>query len=95
MCSATSPNYKLVDNPNYPGIVKDFQKTFALLEEMQPDVFLAAHGVFFGLKQKMAARASNPAKNPFIDPEGYRTRLKRTREDFEKKLAGQSSSGAP
>ncbi len=69
------PNYKLTDRPDapatYPGIQADYEKTFRVLKSLPCDVFLAAHGSFYSLKQKREAMEKNPAVNPFIDPAGY------------------------
>jgi metallo-beta-lactamase class B len=91
-CSASSPGYQLVGNRAYPNIVEDYQRTFRILESLQPDVFLAAHGGFFGLQQKIQAMKANPEANPFIESSRYRAWLKGARQDFEKKLAEQSST---
>lgn len=64
-CS-TSVVDALVDNSRYPGIVADYQQTFARLRGMKADVFLANHPAFFDLAAKQAKRAA-AAANPFID----------------------------
>ena len=61
----------LVNNPRYPGIADDFQATFAKLRALQPDVFLASHGFFFGMAEKAKKLEEGVTPNPFIDPEGY------------------------
>jgi metallo-beta-lactamase class B len=70
------PNYRFFDRPGapatYPGIAADYQKTFRVLRSLPCDVFLGAHGSFYNLTAKREAMAANPAKNPFIDPAGYR-----------------------
>jgi metallo-beta-lactamase class B len=65
-----NPGYLLVGNKNYPQIAQDYVKTFAVLKALPCDLFLGAHGAYFGLRakyEKMQAGGSNP----FIDPEGY------------------------
>jgi len=51
-----SPNvndgYKLVHNTKYPGIIADYQKTFQVLQSLPCDVFLGAHGAYYGLDAK-------------------------------------------
>ncbi len=72
VCSARiSGGMTLVDNPRYPEIAEDFQATFAKLHAMNPDVFLASHGFFFGMVEKAQLLAEGASPNPFIDPEGY------------------------
>ncbi|HKY03739.1 MAG TPA: subclass B3 metallo-beta-lactamase, partial [Blastocatellia bacterium] len=50
--STTAPGYKLVNNPKYPSISADYERTFELLKSLKCDVFLAPHGSFFALKEK-------------------------------------------
>jgi metallo-beta-lactamase class B len=71
-----SPNvnagYLLVGNDAYPQIAADYVKTFDVLEKLPVDLFLGAHGGYFGLKAKYARLKASQA-NPFIGPDGYRT----------------------
>jgi metallo-beta-lactamase class B len=70
-----SPNvnrgYILVGNKSYPQIAEDYVKTFAVLKSLPCDIFLGAHGGYFGLKEKYEQMKAGAA-NPFIDPEGYK-----------------------
>jgi len=50
-CS-TSVVDKLVKNAAYPGIVADYERSFAVLKKMPCDVFLAPHAEFFHLEEK-------------------------------------------
>lgn len=70
-CSLTAPDYRLVDNPQYPEIIADFEATFAKLRALPCDVFLSLHSWDFGLLRKIQAREDDPSHNPFVDPEGY------------------------
>lgn len=65
LCSVTAPGYKLVGNPSYPRIFADYQKTFAKLRRLDPDVFLANHAGFYDLAGKRA-RLSDKGPNPFV-----------------------------
>ena len=42
----------LVGNKNYPTIAQDYEKTFKVLNSLPVDLFLGAHGAYFGLKAK-------------------------------------------
>jgi metallo-beta-lactamase class B len=66
-----NPGYILVGNTKYPQIAQDYVKTFALLKSFPCDLFLGAHGAYFGLKAKYEKMKSG-GPNPFIDPDGYR-----------------------
>ncbi len=70
-----SPNVNagtiLVGNKNYPQIADDYVKTFKVLKSLPVDLFLGAHGAYFGMLAKVEKmKAGGP--NPFIDPAGYK-----------------------
>jgi metallo-beta-lactamase class B len=66
-----NPGYILVGNKNYPQIADDYVKTFAVLKSLPCDLFLGAHGAYFGMKAKYDKMKAEGG-NPFIDPEGYK-----------------------
>ena len=54
-----------------PAIAQDYEKTFTVLKSLPVDLFLGAHGAYFGMKAKYERmKAGGP--NPFIDPAGYK-----------------------
>lgn len=69
-----SPNvnagFKLVNNAQYPQIAADYEKTFRVLQSLPVDLFLGAHGAYYGMNAKYALMKPN-GPNPFIDSEGY------------------------
>lgn len=87
--STTVPGYKLTDNAAYPNIAADYRETFRRLKKLPCDVFLASHGAFFGLREKIGLLARNPKRNPFVDPDGYRDFIRRTEDGFEAQLKEQ------
>ena len=84
-----NPGYKLVGNTKYPQIAADYQHGFQVLRGLKCDVFLGAHGGYFGLQQKFARwKAGDP--NAFIDPQGYRSYIDDREQAFEAELKRQS-----
>jgi metallo-beta-lactamase class B len=82
--------YLLVNNPTYPQIAKDYTKTFRVLKSLPCDLFLGAHGSYFGLLEKFPNL--KPGKpNPFIDPSGYASFVKDSEDSFQKNLAKQEA----
>jgi len=74
--------YILVGNTRYHQIAEDYVRTFKVLESLPVDVFLGAHGNYYGMEAKYARiRAGGP--NPFIDPTGYHAYLTERRHAFE------------
>ena len=71
-----SPNvnegFKLVNNMEYLEISKDYARTFQVLKSLPCDIFLGAHGSYYGMEGKYAKIKTVGAENPFVDPEGYR-----------------------
>jgi metallo-beta-lactamase class B len=84
--------YRLVGNTAYPGIVTDYEKTFRVLSSLPCDIFLGAHGQYFGLVQKYD-RMKNGDALAFVDPAGYKAALAQKEMDFRKELARQESGG--
>ncbi|MDA1055950.1 MAG: subclass B3 metallo-beta-lactamase [Planctomycetota bacterium] len=66
-----NPGYRLVGNQDYPQIAADFAKTFVELKKLPCDIFLGAHGNYYGMHAKYE-RVKTADTNPFIDPQGYR-----------------------
>jgi metallo-beta-lactamase class B len=89
-----NPGYVLVGNKAYPQIADDYVKTFALLKSMPCDLFLGAHGAYFGMIAKYA-KLKPGADNPFIDPEGYKAYVAERDGAFRKELLRQQQGGSP
>jgi metallo-beta-lactamase class B len=81
-----SPGAHLKNNPKYPGIVADFEKSFARWKSLPCDVFLGAHTIFFDLDDKRARMKAGGA-NPFIDPQGYARTVAEQERKFREQLA--------
>ena len=74
--------YMLVGNKYYPEIADDFARTFKILQSLPVDVFLGAHGDYYGMEAKYA-RMKTGGPNPFIDPDGYNAYLSERQRAFE------------
>jgi metallo-beta-lactamase class B len=90
-----SPNvnegYKLVGNRAYPQIASDYEKGFGVLRSLHCDVFLGAHGGYYGMEEKYA-RIKGGAANPFIDPDGYKAYVTEREQAFRAELAKQQAA---
>ncbi|MFM8468602.1 MAG: subclass B3 metallo-beta-lactamase [Limisphaerales bacterium] len=78
-----NPGYQLVTNRDYPEIAEDYAKTFRLLKSLPCDIFLGAHGNYYGMETKVARLNRDPKTNPFVDPEGYRAYVEDRRKFFQ------------
>ena len=86
-----NPGYKLVNNPTYPGMAADFEKTFRVLKELPCDIFLGAHGGYFDLETKYEQRKKSGLA-AFIDPEGYAKYVADREQAFRTELTKQTAS---
>jgi metallo-beta-lactamase class B len=89
-----SPNvnegYKLVNNSLYPQIAQDYETTFRVLKSLPCDIFLGAHGDYYGMQAKYP-RLKPGAANPFIDPDGYKAYIADREQAFRDALKKQSA----
>jgi metallo-beta-lactamase class B len=93
-CSTSVAANRLVSKakgPQYPGIVADYQKSFAKLKTLKADVFLAPHAEQFGLAAKRAKLpVANP--NPFVDPSELQKVVAASEAAFRTELAKQQEA---
>jgi len=87
-----NPGYKLVGNSLYPQIATDFERTFKVLKSLPADIFLGAHGGYFGMEAKYE-RMKAGAAMPFVDPEGYKKYVDEREKAFRNALARQQKTG--
>ncbi len=95
VCSTTVlPDIRLIDNPQYPDITRDYEYTFRRLRQLPCDVFLGSHGGFFNLLGKIERMRRGDKPNPFIDPDGYSKYLESSYAEFMKALRVQQAAAA-
>ena len=85
-----NPGYKLVGNPKYPSIANEYAKTFRVLKALPCDLFLGAHGAYYGLDKKYP-KLKLGGDNPFIDPEGYQAYVADREKAYRTELARQKA----
>jgi metallo-beta-lactamase class B len=78
-----NPGYQLVANQDYPEIAADYAKTFRLLKSWPCDIFLGAHGNYYGMLAKYARLQKDPQTNPFVDPEGYQAYVEEREKSYQ------------
>ena len=86
-----NPGYQLVGNQQYPEIADDFTQTFRVLKSLPCDVFLGAHGSYYGMIEKHRRAMDPNAANPFVDPKGYQTYVEGKEKEFRGKLEKQTT----
>lgn len=90
-CSASVAANRLVPDPQYPGIVADYRRSFARLRKVSAEVFLAPHAELFDLAAKRA-RMGAGKPNPFVDPAEMAPLIAKLDAAFEKELARQEAA---
>ena len=86
-----NPGYKLVGNKIYPRIAQDYRHEFEVLKSLPCEVFLGAHGMYFGMLEKYQ-RFKAGDQNAFIDPAGYKAYIAEREQAFEAELRKQQTS---
>jgi metallo-beta-lactamase class B len=89
-----NPGVRLVGNSAYPRIADDYARTFRVLKQLKPDVFLAQHPEVFGFEDKVRKLRAGAKQNPFIDPEGYRQRVAEGEDAYRQQLQ-RERAGSP
>jgi metallo-beta-lactamase class B len=89
--------FRLVDRPgkpaSYPGIAADYERTFVVLKKLPCDVFLGAHGVYFGMLEKLD-RMKVDGESVWIDPDGYKAAVAERELAFKEELKRQQNGGS-
>jgi metallo-beta-lactamase class B len=83
-----NPGYKLVGNAAYPQIAEDYERMWRVLKSLPCDMFLGAHGGYFGLDEKFP-RLKEAAVSPFVDPEAYKAYIAEKEQEFRAELTKQ------
>ena len=86
-----NPGYKLVENTTYPKIAEDYERMWRTLKSLPCDIFLGAHGAYFGLEEKYTLMKKG-GTNPFVDPEGYQNFIAQKEREFRTELAKQKGT---
>jgi metallo-beta-lactamase class B len=83
-----NPGTRLVKNPSYPGIEADYRRSFAMLEALPVDMYLAAHAQAFDFHaRRERAKAEGPSA--YVDPDALRKGVAASKAAFEKLVAGE------
>ena len=90
-----SPNvnagYRLVNNEAYPQIAEDYEKTFRMLHDLPCDLFLGAHGDYFGLDDKYKRLQAGDTV-ALVDPAGYKKFVTEKQQAFRSELEKQRAA---
>jgi metallo-beta-lactamase class B len=82
-----NPGFRLVGNLDYPEIASDYARTFTVLKSLPCDIFLGAHGKYYGMEEKLTRLGKGA--NPFVDPQGYKAYVDERERTFRATLQDQ------
>jgi CubicO group peptidase (beta-lactamase class C family)/glyoxylase-like metal-dependent hydrolase (beta-lactamase superfamily II) len=85
-----NPGFQLVNNKDYPEIAADFAKTFEVLKGLPCDVFLGAHGGYYGMVERYDLLKKGRA-DAFVNPGGYKEYVAQKERAFRRTLVAQQS----
>ena len=83
-----NPGYTLVNNAAYPQIADDYERMFRVLKSLPCDIFLGAHGGYFGLEEKYPLWKEHGVE-AFVDPDGYKKYIAEREQAFRSELSKQ------
>ena len=83
-----NPGYKLVGNALYPQIAEDYEKMFRVLKSLDCDLFLGAHGSYFGMEAKYE-RFKRGQTTAFVDTAGYKDFVAEKEQAYRRELRKQ------
>jgi metallo-beta-lactamase class B len=80
-----NPGVTVSGMPKYPGIKKDYARTFAAQRKLVIDVWLASHASQFGMHEKY--KPGDPyAPDRFVDPDGFKAAVSRLEKEYRDQL---------
>lgn len=90
-CSiGVNPNYQLWNNPERPGIVAQYESSYARLRSIAVNVPLGSHPAMFRMAEKYPLLGQG--SNPYIDPEGHFYEIALNEQAMRLRLAEQRSA---
>lgn len=84
---------RLVDEPTYPGVARDFAWTYASQKALPVDIWVASHAAQFGLHDKYTpGQTYDP--DTFVDPDGLVQAVERLEAAYLEQLAEEQRASA-
>jgi metallo-beta-lactamase class B len=89
--TSINPGTRFTKDPSYPGIAGDYLHSIEVQESLRPDIFLAAHASAFDFVGKRGRAAAEGAR-AFVDPDGYRARIAKSKASIEEAIAAEKGA---
>ena len=82
-----NPGVTVAVNAKYPKIAEDYARTFRVLRALKCDIFLGAHGNYYGMRAKYERMKAGAGVAAFVDPDGYAAFVNHAEKAFLDQLA--------
>jgi metallo-beta-lactamase class B len=92
LSAVSAPDFRFSDNTSYPSVVRDFQRSFGVLEALPCDILLTPHPEASDTLLRLRQRDDGSAPDAFVDPAGCHKYASRARADLEKRVAQEQQS---
>jgi metallo-beta-lactamase class B len=89
--SVSAPGFKFSGDASHPSRVPEFLHSIDVVAGLKCDILLAPHPELIDLDAKLAARAGNPAVNPFVGGGACEAYAQGARQRLEKRVAEESA----
>jgi metallo-beta-lactamase class B len=93
MATAGIDRAPLLNNPKYPNIVADYERSFQVLHSLPCDVYLYARASTIDMHEKLARLKRGEKPNPFVDPAGCKEYIDHYEKEFTTQLTQQRAAG--
>ena len=89
----SAPDFRYTGSAN-PGLVDTFRRTIAKVAALPCDIVVSAHPGFMNMDGKLNERATKPAADPFVDPDGCRTYAAEATKRLDARVAEEKKASA-
>ena len=87
----STDGFKFTRNQEYPGAIRDFEKSLAFLDAAPCDILLTTHPDASGLWARLAARERGITPDPMVDAGACRQLAERTRQQLRTRIAAEGT----
>ena len=90
--SVSAPGFRFSGGAGQPSRVAAFERSIGVVEALPCDILFAPHPAFIDMEARLAKWKSQPAVNPFVDPNACRSYAAGARQRLAARIAEESRS---
>ncbi|HEX8189141.1 MAG TPA: subclass B3 metallo-beta-lactamase [Pyrinomonadaceae bacterium] len=91
MTPVSAEGFRFSDSREYPGAVRDFEKSFAFLRSTPCDILLTSHPDASGLWQRLEGRLRGDRPDPLVSPDACKDLAGRAAEQLRRRLESEKA----